>query len=145
MYDACKYVVSVDRSSQPCGAFTLSSVSHTKVCKTEFLNVVLQSHALVARVGLLNERLDRGEVFPGGCTICFLVSDVSQSNSGCSTYGTLWSTVARVQSGLLTPRPALRLKNFMRQICIGCCAEPDSQALECLWRSDFVNKMSTAS
>jgi hypothetical protein len=37
------------------------------------------------------------------------------NGSSCGTYGTLWSTVAKVQSGLRTGRPALRLERVNDQ------------------------------
>ena len=58
-----------------------------------------------------------------------------------NTYGTLWSTVARVQSGRRTGRPALLLPlnsdlDPRQDVCVG-----NVQSLEGLRTGDFVYEM----
>lgn len=55
------------------------------------------------------------------------------------THGTLWSTVASVQSGLRTGRPAVRLYQRGERRSNGKAGY--EQALECLRTGDFVDEM----
>ena len=53
----------------------------------------------------------------------------------------LWSTVASVQSGRRTGRPAVLLIDVMSATTIGMRGKIDLQSFERLWAGDFVNKM----
>lgn len=68
-----------------------------------------------------------------------LVAESTSSHaSEIQTYGMLWSTVARVQSGLRTRRPALRLGNHKSR-----AKEKRRmlQSLECLGSCYFMNEV----
>jgi len=44
--------------------FTLTSIRHAEIGKAEFLDVLLQSYALGARLWLDDERIYRGKILP---------------------------------------------------------------------------------
>lgn len=88
--------------------FTLTSIGHAEISNAEFLDVLFQSYALSTGVGLADKRLNRREVLPGvGAGFPVIIESASRLSG--KTYGTLWSTVARVQSGRRTARLAFRL------------------------------------
>jgi hypothetical protein len=45
--------------------FTLTSIGHAEISKTEFFDVLLQSYALSTGVRLADKRLNRRKVLPG--------------------------------------------------------------------------------
>lgn len=87
---------------------TLTLIGHSKVGQPKFLHVFFQSNTLCPWIRLINERRDIGKVLAGRCSENDVIIMVRWELE--KTYGTLWSTVARVQSGRRTERPALRLE-----------------------------------
>ena len=94
---------------------TLAAVGHAKIGNTKFLHILLQSYTLRARVGFLDESADRGEVLADDRAIWAEIRTSFISAYRNSTYGILWSTVARVQSVRRTGRPAARLSDSKGQ------------------------------
>lgn len=91
---------------------TLTSICHTKIRQAELLDVLFQSLTLSARVWLGDESLDIGEVLAGHSPSIMDEHTRCTINMSCqnATHGTLWSTVAKVQSGRRTDRVAFRLQ-----------------------------------
>lgn len=86
---------------------TLPFIGHAEIGDAKLLDIFLESSALCAGVGFGNERLYRGEILArDGADKQDKV--LYESNRDCA-YGILWSTVARVQSGRRTGRPAFLL------------------------------------
>jgi hypothetical protein len=109
VYDAYKESISAITVALKSAAHTLSAIRHAKIGQSKLLHVVLESHALRTRVGLCNELLYCGEVLARDSAVSVLLIMFSHPRMLSNTYGTLWSTVARVQSGRRTGRFAVRL------------------------------------